>query len=201
MKITLPILAACALMLAGCGSARTAPVPRPQAKPVVASQAEKDRVIVQEAKAAVEVAPEVQPHAVAIQAAVAAAPAAQVDVLVKQYEATIDALEKDLAQARKQLADYASKLRTWVTVGGYGLAFLLVAAGVASFALGGTYAFLGPKLGIALAAAGASSFVLVTAYDWTQKHPWITGLVLLLILVAGALAYANHWHASQKSEK
>ncbi len=196
MKITALCLSF-TLLLAGCGGANRAPTPRPQSAPVVGSQVEKDRVVVEEAKAAAVLAPQVQPHTDAIQAAVAAAPAAHVEALAKQYEATIDARDKELKAAREQVAQFNSRLRFWITLGGYGFAFLLVAAGVAAFVLGNTYAFLGPKLGFALAGAGVSSFGLVTAYDWTQKHPWITGLVLLLILVSAALAYANHWHAQQ----
>jgi hypothetical protein len=37
---------------------------------------------------------------------------------------------------------------------------------------------------------------MVQAYEWTKAHPWITGLALLGIIIAAALAYANNFHAT-----
>ena len=55
-------------------------------------------------------------------------------------------------------------------------------------------AFLGPKIGYALIAAGGSVFTMLQAYQWTKAHPWITGITLLFLVAAGALAVANHAH-------
>jgi len=55
--------------------------------------------------------------------------------------------------------------------------------------------FLGPKIGFALIAAGGSVFAMLQAYQWTKAHPWITGVTLLFLTIAGALALANNHHS------
>jgi hypothetical protein len=35
---------------------------------------------------------------------------------------------------------------------------------------------------------------MLQAYQWTKAHPWITGITLLFLVAAGALAFANHAH-------
>ncbi len=143
-----------------------------------------------EADAIDKMAPGAKVHTNAQRAAVAAAPASDVTQLVSGYEATIDTLTEERDDARNQTD------RT-IIIGGYSLAALLVAAGVASLFLMAQLPFLGPKISYALMGAGASVFAMLQAYQWTKAHPWITGITLLFITVAGALAVANHHHSKE----
>lgn len=177
------------------------PVPIPKAAPIVSGQKEKDKAVLAEADKIDAQFPEAKPHTDNQRAAVAAAPAVDVEKLVADYEAAlksrdglIAALKEENATLAKKLADALEKGDFYIRIGGYALSALLVAAGVASFWLQAQLAFLGPKVGLALISAGGSVFAMMQAYDFTKDNPWVVGLTLALVLVAGVLAYANHWH-------
>lgn len=187
-------------LLPGCLHRRAArpPVPPPVSAPVLAGQKAKDEAVTAHATEAKALAPIVTPQADAILAAVAAAPAAEVEALVEQFEATLAERDATIARLQRDLAAARDATDRVIRLGGYALAALLVAAGVASFFFAAQVPWLGPRFGSALATAGAAIFVLVQAYEWTKAHPWITGLVLLPLAAAGALAYANHWHSRRE---
>ncbi len=194
-RITLAVL----LALAGC---HNAPVNRPAvaSAPVVASQEGKDRTVLEEAAQIDAVAPEAKQHTDAQRAAVAAAPAAEVAKLAKDYEARHAQDEKEKAQLRKERDEARNQTDRTIIVGGYALVALLAASGAATFFLMAQIPFLGPKIGFALLAASGSVFVMLQAYQWTKAHPWITGVALLFIAVAAALAVANqHHHKASKT--
>jgi hypothetical protein len=192
MKHTLALFAL--LCLVGC---RTAPAVARQpvlSAPVVASQEGKDRAILSEAAQIEAIAPEAKPHTDAQRAAVAAAPAADVGKLAKAFESQIADLVRDNAKLTKERDEARNQTDRTIIIGGYAVAALLVSAGVATFFLMSQLAFLGPKIGYALIAAGGSVFTMLQAYQWTKAHPWITGITLLFLVAAGALAFANHAH-------
>lgn len=194
------ILAAITLLaLIGC---QNAPAPRRpvQSAPVVAGQEGKDATVLSEAAQIDAIAPEAKPHTDAQRAAVAAAPAADVSRLVKAYEAEGDQLRKENATLTKERDEARNQTDRTIIIGGYALAALLVAAGVATFFLMAQLPFLGPKIGFALIGAGASVFAMLQAYQWTKAHPWITGITLLFLVAAAALAFANHAHNKDASK-
>jgi predicted small lipoprotein YifL len=189
-----PVISAlCLLALTGCG---TAPVAYPpvESAPVVASQEGKDRAIVSEAAKIDAIAPAAKQHTDAQRAAVASAPAADVTRLVKALEAESSQLRKEAATLTKERDEARNQTDRTIIIGGYSLAALLVSAGVATFFLMAQLAFLGPKIGVALIAAGGSVFAMLQAYQWTKAHPWITGVTLLFLVAAASLAVANHAH-------
>lgn len=182
-------------LLAGCRTAPAVARPPVASAPVVASQEGKDTAILSEAAQIDAIAPAAKPHTDAQRAAVAAAPAAQVVELVKAFEKQKAQDEADKATLRKERDEARNQTDRTIIIGGYALAALLVAAGVATFFLMAQLAFLGPKIGYALIASGASVFAMLQAYQWTKAHPWITGIALLFLVAAAALAVANHAHA------
>ena len=190
-----------AFALTGCKTP-TGNRPPIDAKPTITAHEGKDRTILSEAAQIDAIAPQAKPHTDAQRAAIAAAPAADVAALVARYEAQAKAdavskaqLQRDNARLVKDLASAHEKTDRVIRLGGYALAALLTAAGVASFFLAAQLPMLGPRIGIALVAAGASVFAMVQAYEWTKAHPWVTGITLALLLVAAVLAYANQLHA------
>jgi hypothetical protein len=197
------------LMATGCQKAIVKPrIVRPPvvSAPVVAGQMGKDATVLDEAAKIDAIAPEVKEHTDAQRAAVAANPAQDVAKLVAEFEARIKEIEKDgderakadaaiIAQRTKERDEARNETDRAIVIGGYAFAAILVAAGVATFFLMAQLAFLGPKIGYALIGAGSSVFVMLQAYQWTKAHPWITGITLLFLVAAGALAFANHLHA------
>ncbi len=188
------------LALTGCSTARV-PALRPAvvSAPVVASQEGKDRTVLSEAAQIDAIAPAAKPHTDAQRAAVAAAPAADVSRLVKALEAEAAQLLKEIATLTKERDEARNQTDRTIIIGGYALAALLVAGGVATFFLMAQLAFLGPRIGYALIGAGGSIFVMLQAYQWTKAHPWVTGATLLFLVAAGAFAAANQIHAKESA--
>jgi len=198
MNPTVALLAL--LALTGCSTSR-APALRPAvvSAPVVASQEGKDRTVLSEAAQIDAVAPAAKPHTDAQRAAVAAAPAADVSRLVKALEAEAAQLLKEIATLTKERDEARNQTDRTIVLGGYALAALLVAGGVATFFLMAQLAFLGPRIGYALIGAGGSVFVMLQCYQWTKAHPWVTGATLLFLVAAGAFAAANQVHAKESA--
>jgi hypothetical protein len=198
MNPTVAIL--CLLALTGCSTAR-APALRPAvvSAPIVASQEGKDRTVLSEAAQIDNLAPAAKPHTDAQRAAVAAAPAADVSRLIKALEAEAAQLLKEIATLTKERDEARNETDRTIIIGGYALAALVVAGGVATFFLMAQLAFLGPRIGYALIGAGSSVFVMLQAYQWTKAHPWVTGATLLFLVAAGAFAAANQVHAKESA--
>jgi len=198
MNPTVALLAL--LALTGCSTSR-APALRPAvvSAPVVASQEGKDRTVLSEAAQIDVIAPAAKPHTDAQRAAVAAAPAADVSRLVKALEAEAAQLLKEIATLTKERDEARNQTDRTIIIGGYALAALLVAGGVATFFLMAQLAFLGPRIGYALIGAGGSVFVMLQCYQWTKAHPWVTGATLLFLVAAGAFAAANQVHAKESA--
>jgi len=198
MNPTVALLAL--LALTGCSTSR-APALRPAvvSAPVVASQEGKDRTVLSEAAQIDAIAPAAKPHTDAQRAAVAAAPAADVSRLVKALEAEAAQLLKEIAKLTKERDEARNQTDRTIIIGGYALAALLVAGGVATFFLMAQLAFLGPRIGYALIGAGSSVFVMLQCYQWTKAHPWVTGATLLFLVAAGAFAAANQVHAKESA--
>jgi len=198
MNPTVALLAL--LALTGCSTSR-APALRPAvvSAPVVASQEGKDRTVLSEAAQIDAIAPAAKPHTDAQRAAVAAAPAADVSRLVKALEAEAAQLLKEIATLTKERDEARNQTDRTIILGGYALAALLVAGGVATFFLMAQLAFLGPRIGYALIGAGGSVFVMLQCYQWTKAHPWVTGATLLFLVAAGAFAAANQVHAKESA--
>jgi len=203
------VLSTLILASSGCTrlKERVASIPPPASAAIIDGQRGKDKVVVEEAGKIAQEWPDAKPHTDAQLAAVASAPAEDVarlnaqwvavvanrDGIVADQSKTIARLENDLEKA-KNATDKV------IRIGGYALAGILVALGMASFFLAAQVPWLGPRISVALVAAGVSVFAMLQAYEWTKAHPWITGLVLLFLVAAGALAYANHIH-SKDAEK
>jgi len=198
MNPTVALLAL--LALTGCSTSR-APALRPAvvSAPVVASQEGKDRTVLSEAAQIDAIAPAAKPHTDAQRAAVAAAPAADVSRLVKALEAEAAQLLKEIATLTKERDEARNQTDRTIILGGYAIAALLVAGGVATFFLMAQLAFLGPRIGYALIGAGGSVFVMLQCYQWTKAHPWVTGATLLFLVAAGAFAAANQVHAKESA--
>jgi hypothetical protein len=195
------VMALIAFSLSGCNGRKPmmAPVPLPVSGPVVAGQKAKDEVVLKEADKIDAVAPLAKPHTDAQRAAIAANPAVDVEKIVAEYEVALKSrdgviagLKQENASLAKQLKDALEKTDRYLRLGGYGLSALLVAAGVASFFLAAQVPFLGPRIGFALIAAGGSVFAMMQAYDFTKQHPWVVGVALLFIVVAGVYAHSNY---------
>lgn len=188
------------LALTGCSTSR-APALRPAvvSAPVVASQEGKDRTIISEAAQIDAISPAAKPHTDAQRAAVAAAPAADVSRLVKALEAEAAQLLKEIATLTKERDEARNQTDRTIILGGYALSALLVAAGVATFFVMAQLPFLGPRIGYALISAGGSVFVMLQCYQWTKANPWITGVTLLFLVVAGVFAVANNLNSKGKA--
>lgn len=187
-----------ALCSPGCTRGKQrASLPPPASAAIIEGQKGKDRVVVEEAAKIDAIAPEARPHTDAQRAAVAAAPAVDVEKLNAAWVAVVADRDKTIAKITHELADARNATDKAIRIGGYALAGILVALGVASFFLAAQVPFLGPKISMALIAAGLSVFAMLQAYEWTRAHPWITGITLLFLVAAGALAYANHYHAKK----
>jgi hypothetical protein len=199
MKTRIVIAALLVLAATGCQRGGVALAPPINAAPMLAGQEGKDRAIISEAAKIDAIAPAAKPHTDAQRAAVAAAPAADVARIVAEFESKTKADAATIARLTKELNEARNKTDRVIRIGGYALAALLVALGAASFFLAAQVPWLGPRIGMALGASGASVFAMVQAYEWTKAHPWVTGLALLGIIIAAALAYANNFHANNGS--
>lgn len=187
---------AAALLLSGCSArVRVASVPPPASGAIVSGQKGKDAVILSEAAQIDAIAPDAKPHTDAQRAAVAAAPAVDVEKLDADWKKVVANREEIIAKLTKERDDARNATDKAIRIGAYSISAILVALGVASFFLAAQVPFLGPKISMALIAAGLSVFSMIQAYEWTKAHPWITGIALLFLAVAGALAYANNHHA------
>lgn len=207
MKTKLLLTLAALLVIAGCKAAPS-PSARPpiDAKPVISAHEGKDRAIVDWAgkiDASVDswfsqfpapFAGEIKAATAAQRAAVLAAPAAQFNVIIEALQRNNGSLEKENATLRKELASARDSVDRVIRIGGYALAAILGAAAAASLFLAAQVPWLGPRISAALGAASLSIFAMVWAYEWTKQHPWITAITGACILVAAALAYANHLH-------
>jgi hypothetical protein len=187
------------LVIAGCKSA-TVPTKRPpvNSAPVIAGQLGKDATIIEEAAKIDAIAPEAKPHTDAQRAAIAANPAQDVAKLVAEFEKRENEAAKEtaaiIAGLRAEIEAANSLVDRVIRIGGYALAAILGAAAAASLFLAAQVPWLGPRISAALGAASVSIFAMVWAYEWTKQHPWITAITGACILVAAALAYANHLH-------
>jgi len=182
----------------GCNHTPRPIQPTVESAPILASQTGKDVTIISEAAKIDAIAPAAKPHTDAQRAAVAAAPAADVAKLSKDYEAKLKEQAERIADLTKLLEEARNQTDRTILVSGYALSALLVSLGVATFFLMAQLAFLGPRIGYALIGAGASVFAMLQAYQWTKAHPWVTGIALLFLAVAAALAAANHLHSKDK---
>ena len=195
--LSMKLAVICLLALTGCSQT---PAIRPVvvSAPIISSQEGKDTTVLAEALKIDAIAPSVRVHTDAQRAAVVAAPAADVSRLVKALEAESGQLRKEIVTLTKERDEARNQTDRTIIIGGYALAALFIAAGVATFFLMAQLPFLGPKIGFALIGAGSSVFALLQAYQWTKAHPWATGITLLFLVAAGALALANHSHAKNK---
>lgn len=185
----------------GCARGKQRPsLPPPASAAIIEGQKGKDRVVVEEAGKIAQEWPEAKPHTDAQIAAVAAAPAADVERLNAQWETVLANRDAIIAKITKERDEARNATDRAIRIGGYALAGILVALGVASFFLAAQVPWLGPKISMSLIAAGLSVFAMVQAYEWTKAHPWITGITLLFLVAAGALAYANHYHSKDTAK-
>jgi len=182
------------LCLAGCSRSPVAPLRVPASAEIIGGQKGKDATVLAEADKIDAITPDAKPHTDAQRAAVAAAPAADVEKLDAQWKAVVAQLTKERDEARRERDEARNATDKAIIIGGYALAAILLALGVASFFLAAQVPLLGPRISIALIAAAASVFGMLQAYQWTKAHPWITGITGLLLLVSGVLAYSNHLH-------
>lgn len=206
------LLGIAALVLLACTGCKTptsnhTPI---DATPVIAAQEGKDRSIAEWAgkiDASVDAwlaqfpAPqgaEIKAATTAQRAAIAAAPASQFNSIIAAYQhnATNDA--KTIARLTRERDDARSLVDRVIRIGGYALAGILAAAAAASLFLAAQVPWLGPRISAALGAASVSIFAMVWAYEWTKAHPWVTAITGACVLVAAALAYANHLHDKSK---
>ena len=178
----------------GCGTPPSARQ-RVDSKPIVSAQAGKDAAIISEAAKIDAITPAARPHTDAIRDEIAAAPASEVVRLVASLEDRAKADQKEIAQLRKDLASARDTVDRVIRIGGYALAGILGALAAASLFLAAQVPWLGPRISAALGAASLSIASMVWAYEWTKTHPWITAISGACLLVAAALAYANHLHA------
>jgi hypothetical protein len=185
------------LLCAGCNhTPRPVTAPPVSSAPVIASQEGKDTAILSEAAQIDAIAPDAKPHTDAQRAAVAAAPAADVAKLSKEYEAaiaglnkTIDGLKDTVAKQTKEIADIkdaeqikqVSTLR-WIGLGALAVAGLLAWAQQVRFAA--VSALVGiVSLGLAqlisqpwfMPAVGIASGVALIALGWAAWHAYQKG--------------------------
>lgn len=189
-----PVLLLTLFTLAGCNHPSKRPVPLPSVAAVLAPQERKDAVVLREADSIDAIAPEAKPHTDAQRAAVAAAPAKDLAPVLAQFTAAAAADAKTIARLTKERDDARSMVDRVIRIGGYALAGILGAAAAASLFLAAQVPWLGPRISAALGAASLSIFAMVWAYEWTKQHPWVTAITGACVLVAAALAYANHIH-------
>jgi hypothetical protein len=164
----------------------------------VAGQHRKDTVVLTNAEAIVIEHPPAAPRAQAIIEAVRANPAQDVEDLVREFDLAVTArdarikrLEADLARVSRERDELRNGVRRAVTIGMFGLASFLVAAGVVIALLGGKVAAFGPMAGISVIGAGIAVFSLASVFDWLQKNPWAIGIALTFVLIAVAFMVAN----------
>ena len=198
-------------LLAGCKTAPAASNRPPiDAKPLLLAHEGKDRAIVDltakiDANVDAWFSQFPAPYAAEIKAATAAqreevakAPAAQFNVIIDAMQKNASDDAKTIATLRKELASARDSVDRVIRIGGYALAGILGALAAASLFLAAQVPWLGPRISAALGAASVSIFAMVWAYEWTKQHPWITAITGACILVAAALAYANHLHDKSK---
>jgi outer membrane murein-binding lipoprotein Lpp len=109
-----------------------------------------------------------------------------------EHRAELDRVKLEAAQEERRLVSYIF----------FGAAALLGIAGVIVIMTASSVPMFGPKVGMGLLAAGAVSGVtgvgILALMKQLDEHPWIIwlGLVVILLLVgvAGAIAYTNHQH-------
>ena len=108
-----------------------------------------------------------------------------------EWQAKVDA-------ARAEGEAKIRTLQTWIFYGG---GALLIALGAASFFLAAQVPFLGPKVSIGIAGAGAALIAAGKVLAELEKHPWIfytgLGLAVAALAVAVGLAVSNQHHANE----
>lgn len=195
------------LLMPGCRSTPGPVRPLPDAAPLMQAQEGKDRSIAEWAAkidAAVDawlaqfpspLAAEIKAATAGQRAAVLAAPASQFNTILAAYQHNAAESAKAIARLTRERDEARSLVDRVIRIGGYALAGILAAAAAASLFLAAQVPWLGPRISAALGAASVSIFAMVWAYEWTKQHPWITAITGACVLVAGALAYANHLHS------
>ena len=181
------------MLLSGCAPQKaTSPLPRPQPASVIEGEKAKDATVTQSANAidkiveadAPQVAAPVKVETDAIRKAVVDAPALKVELLAKEFQRALDALEKHNAELRKQLADMQDAEQRkqvawlrWVGFGAVGLAALL--------------AYLRNPLGMAVGGIG----LLALGLAQLIAQPWFSlalqiGAVIGLVGLGWAVVHA-----------
>ncbi len=141
-------------------------------------------------------------QAVAAQKAKDDAAMAEQKSAAAKLQAAFDSKQHELDTANKRLTAQAAKERLVIIAVSYVCAVVLIVAGILFIVYAGTYAFMGPKAGLALIAGGIASgvlgTVLVKIQDFADAHPygfWWTIVGICVLVAAGlGIAASNHNH-------
>jgi hypothetical protein len=203
-RISFAFLACAVLTACGSNSGQTRQAPDPA--PLVQGQKLKDTTVLGAAKdidKSSDGTPQedqVKMFTDKIRLAVAANPAEDVANMLKEYQTVVEGLSAENKKLKEDLVDARGWTDKVITLGGYALAALFTVGGVATFFLKAQLPFLGNTIGYALLASGATMFGLMQAYQFTKNHPYIVGIVLLLLTVAVTAAYINHRHEKEPNK-
>lgn len=207
----LPILALLLCMLAlvagGCAHEQAhvprAPVAVPVADPVVAGQQSKDEIVTASANSIdkiVEATPEAAPvkaETDSIRAAVAANPAADVKLLVVQFEEAVRLLREQLTAADKRATQLAAAVESLRNAEMRAQAKSLRVGALAAIALAGLLAYA--RQFVWAGALGAGS-VLAFGLAQLVSQPWfMTACTVVVVLILAAVGWAAV-HAYRKHE-
>ena len=211
-----PLLALLCLALGGCSNRPPAEIRIPDAAPVIEGARFTEATVLGEAAdvrfqlaAAVTAslglpsepavraaAAQVETSLAAVEAAIAAHPAAEIEKLVADFHAAIEQLRAVIADRNaeiKTLRDADARFWNRILVGlGIASSLLAVGAGFFSASIPFIGPALGPRIGIMAGACAATCFTLAYLAAWTREHPVITACIVATTLAVGVgLAWAN----------
>lgn len=129
--------------------------------------------------------------------------AAALETVKEQYTTQLAAANKQLndltAQYNLEKVAQDQRVKDIVAYIFFGIAALCILGGIAMAVLAGSYPLFGPKaaisLGLAGVVSGASGVAIIKLLDTSVVY-WGVGFVVLLVVVACVLVYANHNHAT-----
>jgi hypothetical protein len=177
------------LLSVGCQHAPAAVTPPVASAPIIASQEGKDAAVLSEAAKIDAVAPAAKPHTDAQRAAVAAAPAADVAKLAKEYDAKTKEQAEHIGKLTDMITDLkdAEQIKQVATLRWIGLGLLLV-AGLLAWAQQIRFAAVAGLVGIAslglaqlisqpwfMPAVGIATGVAFIALGWAAWHDYQKG--------------------------
>lgn len=189
------VLALCLLLTACQTGKRQDPVRPPESAPVLAGQAEKDKVIVaaadtidQKAKGTT-VEADIKASTDAQRAAVKTYPAADVERITSEYQATIDSMNKDIAAKAKQISDLqdAEKKKQvfWLRLAG-----IVAVIATAALVYFGLRAFAGLAGTIALVCLGMAQLISQPWFDTVFN--WTLAVVAAAFVGVGLYEFRSH---------